>query len=98
MIRISSLLGTDFQKKVWAYTLTIPVGETRTYQQVAIAIGVPGAARAVGSALRKNPCLIDIPCHRVIRSDGGMGGYAGGGVERKKELLKSEVRDQRSER
>lgn len=90
MISFSSLPGTDFQKKVWAYTLTIPPGETRTYQEVAQAIGSPRAARAVGSALRKNPCLIDIPCHRVIRSDGEMGGYAGGGGEKKKMLLKKE--------
>jgi methylated-DNA-[protein]-cysteine S-methyltransferase len=70
--------GTDFQKKVWAALLTIPFGETRSYAQIAIQIGNPKAVRAVGAANGKNPISIIAPCHRVIGSNGGLTGFAGG--------------------
>ena len=85
------LEGTDFQIKVWNELNKIPSGETRTYKEIAELIGYPKAARAVANACGKNPYPITIPCHRVIRSDGGLGGYSGeGGVEKKKLLLKNE--------
>jgi O-6-methylguanine DNA methyltransferase len=80
---------TDFQCKVYWYTLHIPVGKTRTYKRVAEAIGHPGAFRAVGSALRKTPYPFLIPCHRVIRSDGKSGNYVYG-RKLKKKLLAAE--------
>ena len=81
-------MATEFQQKVWNYLKTIPKGEVRTYTQVAAAIGKPKAVRAVANACGKNPNLVTTPCHRVIRSDGGLGGYSGaGGVARKRELL-----------
>ena len=83
--------GTKFQKKVWNYLKTIKKGEVKTYKQVAIAINRPKSARAVANAIGRNPYPIKIPCHRVIRSDGGLGGYsAKGGVKTKRKLLKSE--------
>ncbi len=82
-----------FFQKVWRACATIPKGETRTYQWVAQQIGRPGAARAVGLALKKNPFAPIIPCHRVIRTDGGMGGYsAPGGIKAKMALLEKEKR------
>ncbi len=82
---------TDFERKVLAECSRIPKGEVRTYAQIARAIGKPRAYRAVANALGKNPYPIRIPCHRVIRSDGKVGGYSGmGGSRRKKELLKKE--------
>ena len=88
-----TVLGTDFQKQVWEYLKTIPRGQTRTYQQIAQAIGKPKAARAVANACGKNPYPVIIPCHRVVRSDGSLGGYSAlGGIERKKQLLESEQR------
>jgi methylated-DNA-[protein]-cysteine S-methyltransferase len=82
---------TDFERKVLAATTAIPRGQTRTYKQIAEAIGHPRAFRAVGSALRKNPYPITIPCHRVIRSDGKTGSYSGkGGEAEKKRLLLKE--------
>ena len=85
------LEGTDFQIKVWNELNKIPSGETRTYKEIAKRLGKPKAARAVANACGKNPYPITIPCHRVIRSDGGLGGYSGeGGVEKKKLLLKNE--------
>jgi methylated-DNA-[protein]-cysteine S-methyltransferase len=84
-------MPTPFQQKVWDYLKTIPKGQTRTYSEVAKAIGKPKAARAVANACGANPNLVTTPCHRVIRSDGGLGGYSGtGGVARKRELLKAE--------
>ena len=81
--------ATAFQKQVWEATRLIPYGETRSYGWVARQIGKPLAARAVGQALGKNPFLIIVPCHRVIGSDGGLGGFSGGlGV--KESLLKIE--------
>ena len=86
--------GTKFQLKVWNYLKTIPKGTVKTYKQVAIAIKKPKSARAVANACGKNPYPPKIPCHRVIRSDGKLGGYSGkGGVKKKSELLKAEQRD-----
>ena len=83
--------GTKFQKKVWNYLKTIKKGTVKTYKQVAIAINRPKSARAVANAVGKNPFAPKIPCHRVIRSDGSLGGYSGkGGVKTKKLLLKRE--------
>ena len=86
--------GTKFQLKVWKYLKTIPKGTVKTYKQVAIAIKRPKSARAVANACGKNPYAPKIPCHRVIRSDGGLGGYSGrGGVKTKLRLLRSEKVD-----
>ena len=83
--------GTKFQKKVWNYLKTIRKGSVKTYKQVAIGINRPKSARAVANAVGKNPFAPKIPCHRVIRSDGSLGGYSGkGGVKTKKLLLKRE--------
>ena len=83
--------GTKFQKKVWNYLKTIRKGTVKTYKQVAIGINRPKSARAVANAVGKNPFAPKIPCHRVIRSDGSLGGYSGrGGVKTKKLLLKRE--------
>ena len=85
------LNGTKFQLKVWGYLKKIPRGSVKTYSQVAKGIGMPLAVRAVANAIRKNPFAPKIPCHRVIRSDGSLGGYSGkGGVQTKKLLLKRE--------
>ena len=85
------LVGTEFQLKVWAYLRKIPRGSVRIYSQVAKDIGKPLAIRAVANAIGKNPYAPKIPCHRVIRSDGSLGGYSGkGGIKTKKKLLKSE--------
>lgn len=80
------LEGTEFQKKVWKELTHIPYGETRTYKEIAIAIGNKNASRAVGMANNKNPLMIVVPCHRVIGSNGKLVGYAGG-MDMKKELL-----------
>ena len=83
--------GTKFQLKVWNYLKTIPKGTVKTYKQVAIAIKSPKAVRAVANACGKNPYAPKIPCHRVIRSDGDLGGYSGrGGIKTKLRLLRSE--------
>jgi methylated-DNA-[protein]-cysteine S-methyltransferase len=88
---INDLKGTIFQVKVWEYLKKIPKGETRTYKEVAQGIGNPNSARAVANACACNPYPILIPCHRVIRSDGTIGGYSGdGGISRKKSLLNRE--------
>jgi AraC family transcriptional regulator of adaptative response/methylated-DNA-[protein]-cysteine methyltransferase len=81
--------GTAFQEAVWKELRRIPAGETRSYAEIAAAIGHPKAVRAVGSANGDNHVCVLIPCHRVIRSDGSLGGY-GGGIARKKKLLASE--------
>jgi len=81
---------TKFQWKVLKVTANIPLGETRSYQWVAKRVGSPKAVRAVGQALRRNPYPLIIPCHRVIKSDGSLGGYAGGSGEKKAELLERE--------
>ncbi len=86
-----NLIGTEFQIKVWEEISKIPYGETRTYKDLATAIGKPYSSRAVANACGKNPYVQEIPCHRVIRSDGKIGGYSGeGGVKKKAELLKAE--------
>lgn len=83
--------GTDFQKKVWKALCAIPAGKTVTYTQLAEKIGQPSAVRAVANACGKNPFAPDVPCHRVLRADGGLGGYSGqGGVATKRNLLKKE--------
>ena len=82
------LEGTEFQIAVWKELLKIPKGKTNTYKEIAVAIGRPKSSRAVANACAKNPFLLTIPCHRVIRSDGSLGGYSGmGGVETKMRLL-----------
>ena len=83
--------GTPFQLKVWNYLKKIPRGKVKTYSEVAKAIGKPLAVRAVANAIGKNPYAPKIPCHRVIRSDGSLGGYSGkGGIKTKRFLLKKE--------
>ena len=83
------LRGTAFQKRCWRELLKIPYGETRSYADIARAIGNPGAVRAVGLANGQNPIAIIVPCHRVIGSDGSLTGY-GGGLETKRKLLELE--------
>ncbi|MBL7032043.1 MAG: methylated-DNA--[protein]-cysteine S-methyltransferase [Nitrospira sp.] len=87
--KIKFLIGTDFEKKVWDSLKEIPFGETRTYKWVAEKIDNPSATRAVGRALSKNPVPIVVPCHRVIESDGSIGGYSAG-VDTKRRLLDME--------
>lgn len=82
--------GTDFQKDVWKEVLKIPYGKTKSYQEIADALGDPGAVRAIGNANGHNPIPILIPCHRVIGSDGKLTGYSGG-ISRKEWLLKHEL-------
>jgi methylated-DNA-[protein]-cysteine S-methyltransferase len=83
------LVGTEFQRRVWAALLTIPYGETRSYGAIALQIGSPTAFRAVGLANGHNPIGIIVPCHRVIGANGSLTGY-GGGIERKRSLLDME--------
>ena len=85
------LRGTSFQVAVWKALLDIPHGETRTYAEIAAAVGKPAAVRAVGSAIGRNPVSVLVPCHRVVRTGGGLGGY-GGGLWRKEYLLQFESR------
>ena len=87
---------TKFQWKVLNVTAKIPIGKTRSYKWVAQQVGSPKAVRAVGQALRRNPYPVIIPCHRVIKEDGTLGGYAGGSGERKAELLNIEQEIQRN--
>ncbi len=81
--------ATPFQGAVWRQTRLIPYGETRSYQWVAEQLKRPKAARAVGQALGRNPLLVIVPCHRVVASGGGLGGF-GGGLDMKKRLLRME--------
>ena len=83
------LIGTAFQQKVWRELRKIPRGETYTYADVAERIGAPGAVRAVGSACGKNPVAVVVPCHRVVRKNGDLGGYHWG-LARKEKLLAKE--------
>lgn len=83
------LAGTDFQQSVWSALRAIPCGQTRTYAQLAAAAGRPAAVRAAGSANGANPVAVLVPCHRVVRSDGALGGYAYG-PEIKRALLERE--------
>ena len=82
--------GTGFQQLVWRYLQSIPSGEVRSYAEVAAAIGKPKAVRAVASACARNRIAVLVPCHRVIRGDGGLGGYRWG-AERKRALLEAEA-------
>lgn len=81
--------GTDFQQRVWAALREIPYGETRTYGEIAAAVGNPKAARAVGMANNRNPIAVIVPCHRVVGSGGKLVGYAGG-LDKKEFLLELE--------
>ena len=84
-------IGTDFQRAVWQKTATIPAGTVLTYKDIAIAIGKPRATRAVGTALGANPLVPFVPCHRVVGTNGSLGGYSGeGGIAAKRALLKTE--------
>ena len=85
------LTGTDFQIMVWKEIKKIPKGKVRTYKEIAVAISRPKASRAVANACGKNPFPLKIPCHRVVGSNGYIGGYSGeGGIKKKIELLKLE--------
>ena len=85
------LKGTEFQIKVWKEIIKIPRGSIKTYKEIASDLNRPKSARAVANACGKNPHVPIIPCHRVIRSDGYLGGYSGkGGIEMKKKMLISE--------
>lgn len=83
--------GTDFQQTVWEQLRRIPYGQTRSYKQVAVSIGKPNACRAVASACGKNPIMFVVPCHRVVSSDGSLGGFSAG-IELKAELLVLEAK------
>ena len=88
---MKKLNGTKFQISVWNEIKKIPKGQTKTYKDIAVALKKPKSSRAVANACGKNPLLIEIPCHRVIRSDGKLGGYSGkGGMNQKRKLLKKE--------
>ena len=85
------LKGTKFQVQVWEEIKKIPEGSVKTYKEIACILGKPNSSRAVANACAKNPLIIEIPCHRVIRSDGLLGGYSGsGGTKKKKQLLVKE--------
>ena len=87
-VNFLKLEGTDFQIKVWKEINKIPIGSVKTYKEIACLIGKPNSSRAVANACGKNPHPPLIPCHRVLRSDGSLGGYSGaGGVAQKKKLL-----------
>lgn len=83
------LYGTDWQRRVWAELEKVSYGKTTTYGAIAAALGKPGAARAVGAAVGRNPISVLVPCHRVLPVGGGLGGYAGG-VDNKRALLQLE--------
>ncbi len=88
---IKNLKGTEFQKRVWKEISKVPKGKIITYKELAIKIGKPNAYRAVANAVGANPLIVEIPCHRVIRNDGKLGGYSGkGGTGEKRKLLLSE--------
>ena len=88
---MKKLSGTKFQISVWKEIKKIPKGQTKTYKDIAVELKKPKSSRAVANACGKNPLLIEIPCHRVIRSDGKLGGYSGkGGINQKRKLLKEE--------
>jgi methylated-DNA-[protein]-cysteine S-methyltransferase len=89
--RVDMSGATPFQRRVWSAVCDIAFGQVRTYGQVALAVGSPRAGRAVGAALAANPVPLVVPCHRVIRADGGLGGFsASAGVELKRRLLAHE--------
>ena len=85
------LKGTKFQLMDWRYLIKIPRGKVKTYKEIATDLKKPNSARAIANACAKNPYAPAVPCHRVIRSDGKLGGYSGsGGVKMKEKLLKKE--------
>jgi AraC family transcriptional regulator of adaptative response/methylated-DNA-[protein]-cysteine methyltransferase len=86
------LQGTAFQKRVWAALQTIPTGSTASYADIAKKIGNPKAARAVAQACAANPVAVVVPCHRVVHSNGDLGGYRDG-IQRKRALLEQESRN-----
>jgi methylated-DNA-[protein]-cysteine S-methyltransferase len=86
---LDSTIGTRFQQQVWAITRAIPRGQTLTYSQIARQAGSPGAARAVGQSMARNPWPIVVPCHRVVGSDGSLTGF-GGGIDMKRRMLEME--------
>lgn len=86
---LNPTIGTDFQQRVWAITRAIPRGQTRTYGQIAREAGSPGAARAVGQSMARNPWPIVVPCHRVVGHDGRLTGF-GGGLAMKRQMLMME--------
>ncbi|WP_319470458.1 methylated-DNA--[protein]-cysteine S-methyltransferase [uncultured Pseudodesulfovibrio sp.] len=88
--------GTAFQQRVWQELRKIPAGETRTYSEVAEAMGVPSSVRAVASACARNKIAVAIPCHRVVRKGGGLGGYYWG-LERKRMLLENEKKSRENQ-
>jgi O-6-methylguanine DNA methyltransferase len=88
-LQVFSMKLTDFEKAVYAAVMTIPCGQTRSYAWVARAVGRPKSARAVGNALNKNPLAPFVPCHRVIASDGSIGGFREG-LKKKITLLRKE--------
>lgn len=91
-VTLDASVGTAFQRDVWKACRKIPYGKTRTYKQLADRAGRPGSARAVGAAMARNPFPIVIPCQRVLKSDGGLGGFsAPGGLNLKKRLLEMEA-------
>ena len=86
-MKVSIPEGTPFQQKVWTELLRIPKGKTITYKELAERVGKPRAVRAVANAVGANKLLVTIPCHRVVRSDGSLGGYSGKGGEKQKRIL-----------
>ena len=90
-IPVKYLYGSEFDKRVWNITRTIPYGEVRTYGWIAEKLGGVKYSRAVGNSLGRNPIMIIVPCHRVVRSGGGLGGFSSvGGLELKEYLLRME--------
>ena len=91
VMNMNEMRGTDFQKLVWSEVLSIPRGEVRSYKQIARAIGRPLSYRGVANACASNPYAPEVPCHRVIKSDGSLGGFSAvEGVKLKERLLKFE--------
>jgi methylated-DNA-[protein]-cysteine S-methyltransferase len=91
MKKLNFNIGTEFQNLVWKEIAKIPNGKVITYQDLALKINRPKSVRAVASACGKNPFLPEVPCHRVVRKDGSLGGYsAKGGINKKKKLLENE--------
>ena len=91
MKKLNFNIGTEFQKLVWKEIAKIPNGKVITYQDLALKINRPNSVRAVARACGKNPFLPEVPCHRVVRKDGSLGGYsAKGGINKKKKLLENE--------
>jgi methylated-DNA-[protein]-cysteine S-methyltransferase len=88
-VPLDPTVGTEFQRRVWAATRTIPRGKTLTYSDIARLVGSPGAARAVGQAMAHNPWPVIVPCHRVVGFDGSLTGF-GGGLDMKQRMLAME--------